>query len=545
MTSMKQTFSTGVWSVGATLLGVAVCVHVASAQTRPERNTFLSADIYGVTHINPAKQNSIPYKINLRVKRVDLDALTPVWGGPVNNSTYASARPGFFWSVSTDRVALIDARGGQWKKVADVDLPGATRRSRDALQRIVKFNYADMPSAESHLKRILGPAPGAVLPAGIYALVSQQDYVYANAGTIVSAIGLVDRSDPSKGLEVKGRFDTATIIPPTLVFDEAPRVGLVGMNMTYDGHIVIGALNGVAVVDAALKNGQFLKFDDDNQLSTNSLAVDPAGGIYVATGSKKPRLPGVMHKIVWKNGRLSNDPRDGAWTAQYDGGDWPPAIKAGTGTGSTPTLMGFGDNEDKLVLITDGANRMKLVAFWRDGIPADARQVPGALSPRIADQKPVSAGISEQRPWLQSEQTIIVSGYGAFVVNNLIEDGHPDRIIDVMTVGPVHRPPSGVEKIVWNDKDNRFYSAWARGDVVSVSMVPVMSTGANAVFVNGYSKADGWEVTGLDRDTGRTVSRTIFGQNNKGNGAYAILQFLEDGDMLFNSVIGPYRIPMR
>lgn len=545
MTSMKQTFSTGVWSVGATLLGVAVCVHVASAQTRPERNTFLSADIYGVTHINPAKQNSIPYKINLRVKRVDLDALTPVWGGPVNNSTYASARPGFFWSVSTDRVALIDARGGQWKKVADVDLPGATRRSRDALQRIVKFNYADMPSAESHLKRILGPAPGAVLPAGIYALVSQQDYVYANAGTIVSAIGLVDRSDPSKGLEVKGRFDTATIIPPTLVFDEAPRVGLVGMNMTYDGHIVIGALNGVAVVDAALKNGQFLKFDDDNQLSTNSLAVDPAGGIYVATGSKKPRLPGVMHKIVWKNGRLSNDPRDGAWTAQYDGGDWPPAIKAGTGTGSTPTLMGFGDNEDKLVLITDGANRMKLVAFWRDGIPADARQVPGALSPRIADQKPVSAGISEQRPWLQSEQTIIVSGYGAFVVNNLIEEGHPDRIIDVMTVGPVHRPPSGVEKIVWNDKDNRFYSAWARGDVVSVSMVPVMSTGANAVFVNGYSKADGWEVTGLDWDTGRTVSRTIFGQNNKGNGAYAILQFLEDGDMLFNSVIGPYRIPMR
>jgi hypothetical protein len=206
--------------------------------------------------------------------------------------------------------------------------------------------------------------------------------------------------------------------------------------------------------------------------------------------------------------------------------------------------MGFGDQEDKLVLMTDGANRMKLVAFWRDGIPSDARTVPGARSPRIADQKPVTAGISEQRAWLQSEQTIIASGYGAFVVNNLIEEGHPDRIIDVMTVGPVHAPPRGVEKIIWNDKENRFYSAWARGDVVSVSMVPLASSGANAVFVNGYSKADGWEVTGLDWETGRTVSRTIFGQNNKGNGAYAILQFLENGDMLFNSVIGPYRIPM-
>jgi hypothetical protein len=130
------------------------------------------------------------------------------------------------------------------------------------------------------------------------------------------------------------------------------------------------------------------------------------------------------------------------------------------------------------------------------------------------------------------------------VVNNLIEEGHPDRIIDVLTVGPVHTPPRGVEKIVWNPKENRFYSAWARGDVVSISMVPLASSGAGAVFVNGYSAADGWEVTGLDWETGKTVSRTIFGQSNKGNGSYAILQFLEDGDMLFNSVIGPYRIPM-
>jgi hypothetical protein len=532
-------------SVGSIIAGLVVLMPEARAQQSVERNPFLSADIYGVTHINPAKQNSIPYKIKLQDKRVDLDALTPVWGGPVNNATYASAKAGFFWSVSTDRVALIDARDGQWKAVADIDLPGATRRSRDALERIARFSYTDMPGAEAHLKGILGPNPGSIMPAGIYALVSKDDFVYANAGTIVSAIGLVDPQNPARGLEVKARFDTATIIPPTSVFGEAPRIGLVGMNMTYDGHVVIGALNGVAVVDSALKGGQFLKFDDDNQMATNSLAVDAQGGIYVATGSKKPRLPGVMRKLVWKGGHLSDDVKDGAWTAQYDGGDWPPAIKAGTGTGSTPTLMGFGEGEDKLVLITDGANRMKLVAFWRDAIPADARQVPGALSPRIADQKPVSAGISEQRPWLQSEQTIIVSGYGAFVVNNLIEEGHPDRIIDVLTVGPVHTPPRGVEKIVWNDKENRFYSAWARGDVVSVSMVPLASSGANAVFVNGFSKADGWEVTGLDWETGKTVSRTIFGHNNKGNGAYAILQFLDNGDMLFNSVIGPYRIPLQ
>ena len=99
------------WSVAATLFCLIATAPDAAAQARPERNPFLSADVYGVTHVNPAKQNSIPYKIDLRERRVDLDALTPVWGGPVNNSTYASARPGFFWSVATDRVALIDARG--------------------------------------------------------------------------------------------------------------------------------------------------------------------------------------------------------------------------------------------------------------------------------------------------------------------------------------------------------------------------------------------------------------------------------------------------
>tara|TARA_R110000772_G_scaffold61283_1_gene138134 strand:+ start:127272 stop:128885 length:1614 start_codon:yes stop_codon:yes gene_type:complete len=526
------------------LVFIAALSQTVKAEERPERNPFLSADIYGVTHINPAKQNSIPYKIPLKTQHIDLDSLVPVWGGPVNNATYASTTPGYFWSVSTDRIALIDARAKRWIRVADIDLPGAKRRSLGTLKKIVEHEYRNMKDAETHIKSLLGDQPGSIMPAGIYALVSDQDIVYANAGTVVSAIGRVDPQDVSKGLEIKAQFDTAKIIPPTSVFGEKARVGLVGMNMTYDGHVVIGALNGIAVIDAALKKGHFQSFNDDNQMATNSLAVDSKNGIYVATGSKKPRLPGVMHKFVWTGDKISDDPSDGAWKAQYDGGDWPPAIKAGTGTGSTPTLMGFGTDEDRLVLITDGTNRMKLVAFWRDEIPADAQEIAGALSPRIADQKAVTAGISEQSDWLQSEQTIIVSGQGAFVVNNLIEEGHPDRIIDVMTVGPVHRPPSGVEKMVWNQEENRFYSAWTRGDVVSVSMVPLASSGSGAVFVNGYSDKDGWEVTGLDWETGATVSRTIFGHDNKGNGTYAILQFLEDGDMLFNSVIGPYRIPL-
>jgi hypothetical protein len=65
------------------------------------------------------------------------------------------------------------------------------------------------------------------------------------------------------------------------------------------------------------------------------------------------------------------------------------------------------------------------------------------------------------------------------------------------------------------------------------------------VLVNGYTKERGWEITGLDWSTGKNRTRVEFGQTNRGNGAYAILQLLENGDLLFNSVIGPYRIPLK
>ncbi|MDD7061923.1 MAG: hypothetical protein PUJ36_03385, partial [bacterium] len=61
----------------------------------------------------------------------------------------------------------------------------------------------------------------------------------------------------------------------------------------------------------------------------------------MASNSQQENGSGLMQKIVWKNGRLSTDEADGAWQASYDGGPNAPSIKMGTGTGSTPTLMGF------------------------------------------------------------------------------------------------------------------------------------------------------------------------------------------------------------
>ena len=49
----------------------------------------------------------------------------------------------------------------------------------------------------------------------------------------------------------------------------------------------------------------------------------------------------------------------------------------------------------------------------------------------------------------------------------------------------------------------------------------------------------------MDWDTGTTVHRTLFGRQTLGNGAYAILQYLPGGDLVFDSLVGPFRVSYR
>jgi hypothetical protein len=270
---------------------------------------------------------------------------------------------------------------------------------------------------------------------------------------------------------------------------------------------------------------------------TNSLCVDEKNGIYVASNL-------VMRKLVWTGTSLSDMASDGAWSSTYDnsGTAMPPIIKAMNGTGSTPTLMGFGNDPDKLVVITDGAKQMKLVAFWRNAIPA-------GFTNRIAGQIQVTCGFNPLPEWIQSEQSVVVKGYGAFVVNNIpqnvpdeLKAVSKDRLLAVLLMGPAYTTSYGVERFQWDPKKHKWSSSWARPDVSSTSMVPIHSDAGNMAIINGYRPEWGWEVLGMDWDTGKTVHWTIFGNDNFGNGAYALLQYLKNGDLVFNSIAGSIRV---
>lgn len=98
-----------------------------------------------------------------------------------------------------------------------------------------------------------------------------------------------------------------------------------------------------------------------------------------------------------------------------------PSGKIADGSGAPPTLKGFGPGQAKLVVITDNAEKMRLVAFWRDRLPRGWRQRRGTLSPRHADHIPVGFGAGFTV--VRSEQSVVAVAGHAFVINRVLSGG--------------------------------------------------------------------------------------------------------------------------
>ena len=520
----------------AAVLAAATSVATASVlaeatkprPSAPKPNSYLAAKTYAITHFDPAQTDAMPYAAPRGTFKVDLKQAPHVTQGPVNIATLASPSSRYMWAVSSQGATYVDVSGKRFEALAHIDAPGIKVITPEQHERALGTPFTSLDQVKHAVTEEYG-LDWTRIANGVYSAVDRDNVLYYNtyAGDVL-AIGLHDERRPEAGLKVLRKLDMRTHLT------KSERIA--GLSMTRDGHLIVLGNNSISVVDRTFKGKhQQIRLPADETI-TNSVAVDDHDGIYVASDKR-------MYKFVWSPHGLSNSERHGAWSAPYDTGHQPPNVKIGAGTGSTPTLMGFGDDPDKLVVITDGADRMKLVAFWRDEIPADAQTMPGQ-SARVAGKIQVTCGLEPMPEFIQSEQSVVVNGYGAFVVNNIGEQGSSDRLIDVLALGPVETPPRGVERFTWDAEQNVFRRAWARADVSSTSMVPSMSQPSNIVFTNGYDADSGWLLTGMDWNTGETVHRTGFGKDNRGNGAYALIQFMPDGDLLFNGVIGQTRVDL-
>ncbi len=557
---MKQPLRLAIALALSTLAAVPA---LAAPPVGPVPNPYLAQSYNNQTHWNDAATDSTDLAVprgffELTPESVQLIANESV-GLPSMADTVAGQEIQWWWSGFGLRKVKVE--GGKLVEIARSDIPvklpgfapvnDADRRAQAA--EIQKFIEAkDEKGLLDYMKaqpnRVASASTDQVANGAVYAVLTRDDAFIGCNGRQVFRIDQQDPKDPASAMK-----PARAITLPASLFDNArarsksriPVDMSFGLGMTYNGFLVVNTLGGkvitldretLEIIDTYTTAGADESF-------MNSFATGPeagGGAVYVASNTTMYRL------VVDAKGKIHDDAASGAWAAPYDRGVQMPAPKIGDGTGSTPTLMGFGPRDDKLVVITDGARKMRLVAFWRDGIPAGWKHKPGTASARIADQIEVDMG-----PGLdivQSEQSVAAYGKQAFVVNNILSQEAPlagqDSYYVNMINGATRPGPVGAAAFQWDERRHAWKQQWARSDVSSISVVPMISGGSRMAIIDGYF-AGRWgqrHHIGMDLDTGKTVMSIATGSDPRFNGMYAPIKVDSQGHLFYGMAFGLVRL---
>jgi hypothetical protein len=508
----------------------------------PPRNPFMATSPAPIGHIDAAQTNSSPIrgprdtKQTLGPGQLRYSHLGPGHFGLAISSKYPDGSR-VIWSNGGDRISKLDER--TLKVISELPLPG--KQPQTAGEADADLATLDHQSgaqlAQTGLQLAAKYLQGIT---GVYYVLDRDNTLFV--GGPDSVIAYHDRvaGDPRSPIEVRDEWAR----PPEV------QGGFVGVNMTFDGKLVlitdegwivlldrdfssyvaapmVGADQAAAFNQSILARGLRL---GAGSWVRNSIAVDDHGGIYAASVDH-------LQKIVWDGTKLSTDPADGAWSEPYLDG-------TGLGTGATPALMGY--CKDRFVTITDGDELMNVDLFWRDAIPSTWTQLPGAPSRRIAGQLPATMG-DPSRTAIQTEQGVVVGGYGALVVNNepaTVPSGFPSagqRVLVAYSGNDPDFTPHGLQKFEWDPGARRFRDAWVNKVVSSANAVPLVSLGSNTVYTVGV-RGRRWALEGLDWSTGRSTLTWITG-SSRYNTNFAGIFIDTRGRILHGTTFGIVRYP--
>lgn len=517
----------------ATVLSLSACGSAQDPLTAP-RNPFAATSTQAMPHGDPAQQDTTAVSGPVDVARQLDDSeivyqfLGPGYIGGFTSSPYPDGTR-VLWTNGVNGLYKLNA---ETLEIYDhIPTEAVKLWTREHSEDSIAILDAD--NSLANLEHAAADAQALQDLSGIYIVVGAnfQTYIAGKDGT-VTAYGDAVKGDPASPIEVKGRFR----MPP-----EAAGSTL-GMNITYDGWIVLPTEAGwLVAVSLDLSEYRLIRMrNPDNESQElqrvgygwvrNSLALDKDGGIYIASRNH-------MHKIVWDGDQFSTDEADGAWVVRYPN-------ELGIGTGATPSLMGFGD-EDQFVVITDGNELMNVTLFWRNEIPEDWQQLPGAPSRRIAGMAPASMGELALEA-VQTEQSVVVAGYGAMVVNNTprnIPPQMPKQAVGLL-IGPLgsnpDHQPFGVQKMQWDPENRTFGPAWTNISVSSPNGVPVVSLGSNHVYFIG-ARDNKWTLEALNWDTGESTFHYVIG-GQRYNSQYSTPVPDEFGGMMYGTTWGRARL---
>lgn len=499
---MKRTFQ---------LLCAGVLSVVATNALALPQNPWLANSPWPVSHQHPYAQAASPLPgpasaANLGTPQfvstgfVNITmAMSPLY--PDGNRVYWGSNP-----AGVYKLAVVN---GALKQVATIKKPG------------------------NALSNIATPTSGA------YTMVDMENTFYTVHGTSLLAYRDANPSQVNSAI-VLAREIT---LPSSLVSSDD---AIVGINMLWDGNIAIATRNGsVAVVSHDFLHLHGLKLGAGDEEVSNSIATDEQGGIYVVTSK-------AMYRVQWTGSDVSLTAA-GAWRAEYNAGTaGTGGGRLGAGSGSTPTLMGT--SGQKFVVITDGAEVANLVLLWRDAIPADWQPIAPGKDRRIAAELPVNFGDANRKA-TSSEQSVLVSGYGAVVVSNdyrnvgLLSGSTGTPIIDqmqngliVFNSGNVAIQPWGVQKFEWDSTARKLRSAWVRTDVSCPNSIPAMSEATNRFYCVGAFLGS-WTIESLDWSNGGNHFRKFVGVLPRWNSFYSATEITADGGIIYGTYNGAAYVP--
>ncbi len=520
-------------ALAAILVGVLSSSTLA-AQNVATENPWVSKSSYAISHHNSGQTDTTPVdgpRLSKDLTPDDVKHLPVLW---CSAPTYKHIGDDTVVIASTPLGILkVRASGEDFELISNIPYPNREdvhREGNDEKIREVMEDIDHHRRNKNDTRLLLNSwlmywklnVNMRTMPSGAYAVIDQEGYHYTNFDkhNLVKSYDQNEINTPL--LPVK----YANIVSQLPAEDAEGIDTILGMTMTYDGHLVAAATGAVILVDRELQVKDYVLFP--GEWVENSIAVDADNGIYVVTST-------TMHKLVWTGEKLSQAASDGAWSSLYDTmpeGEAKSLGAASHGSGTTPSLMGFGDDEDRLVVISDGSpDGANVVAFWRDDIPTDFKQKPGTKSRRIADQIPVNFDSSTT---IEASPTVF--GTGVLVVNSTYPEPGPisgDLISSAFLAGTTRAAPRGAQKFEWLPADDRFVESWSIPDVDNTDWMPPAVSSSNGLVYFANKREDRYEYFAADWKTGEHVATWRFPDDSVlWNTWGGITVFLEDGDLL-------------
>ena len=512
----------------------------AQAPNMPERNPWLTESVYPTSHFNPGATDSVLIAGPVHGRKLVAGEVktvpTVITSNPaikkIGNETVAFASG----AVGVQKLRLT---GKALEAGNFVAYPGFENDARSAsnsnIQQILnKLDAAERARDERGIVSALGimGSMGLNLQTGIngvYNLFDKDGYHYCVYGG-TKVLKSFDGNDPKGEFRIVATRNVVDDLPPEIAKSVSR---IIGLAMTYDGYLAVAAPGAALILDRDLNVKSFVGFG--GEAVDNSICIDEKGGVYVVTSKR-------MLRLAWTGQKLSMDEADGAWQSPYASMDPDKAMAMGAisrGSGTTPTLMGFGDDPDKLIVIADAAEAgTNLVAFWREGIPDGFAQKPGTSSRRIADQ--IKIDISA----LTIEPSPNVLGYGVAVINGSYPEPFPQPgPANQFTSGVTRKAPLGVQKFIWNTTTKKLEKAWVNMAVDNTDiMVPVVSAATSLIYCATKINSN-YAYVGLDWSTGVVKQTWLFPDDSrKWNALGGITTILENGDLLIGGAFAIKRM---